>query len=85
MCIRDRPDAVAQHPEAQLHLLRPGPEAANRHLVEAHLQRGVDLVAGEELVVGLVVDDLDGLVVNPVDAVDEAQYLDCLLYTSRCV
>jgi hypothetical protein len=70
------PDAMAQHPEGQLHLLRPRPEAAHRHLVEAHLQRGVDLVAGEELVVGLVVDDLDGLVVDPVDAVDEAQDLE---------
>src|SRR5690606_19485261 len=67
-------NAVSEHPERQLHLLGPRPEALRGDVIEAQLQRRLDLVAGEELVVGLVVDDLDGLVIDPIDAVDEAEH-----------
>ena len=68
------PDVVPEHVEGEPHLLRPRPQLARGQVVERHLQARVHLLAGEEHAVGLVVDDLDRLVVDAIDPVDEPEH-----------
>ena len=68
------PDGMPEHPVGELHVPGPRPERLRHCGVERELEVVLELVAGEELLVRLVVDDLDGLGIDAIDAVDDAEH-----------
>jgi hypothetical protein len=66
--------AVAQEIEAEAHLLGPRPELACSHGIDCELEIRVQLLAGVDSAIGLVVEDLNRLCVDAVHAVDLADH-----------